>query len=130
MQGEKIMRFAINEFNQLKLLEYGLDDRDTLLLMWFSENCNMEECNKIVIHGNIYSEINFDSILEDFPCFGETSTANIIERFNKYVSRGLLYRERQNNITYFSSTGLLYSLKYDTERDYLNEIYGLNDSYN
>lgn len=124
------MRYAINEFSQLKLLEYGLDAKDTFLLQWFTENCNMEESGKIVVHGNIYSEINFNTVLEDFPCFGETSTTNIIDRFNKYVSRGLLYKEIQNNKTYFSSTGLLYSLKYDTESNYLNEIYGLNDSFN
>lgn len=84
------MKYTLFGFSQAKAIEYGLDDRDLLILRWFVDNSRTMD--KKEINGNIYYLINYESIYEYLP-IRKWKKDKVYKRLKKMVKQGLLFHE-------------------------------------
>lgn len=91
------MRFSVFAYSQEKLLEYGLDVTDALILDWFA-NFFIGKMEKRIFKDSsdssrIFGWIKISKIMEDLPVIGITSEKGIRRRFDAFVEKGLMQRE-------------------------------------
>ena len=61
------MKYTIHGFSQQKAIEFGLDERDLMILRWFIDYKDTGKMAKKVIDGDMYYWIKYDGIIEAFP---------------------------------------------------------------
>lgn len=91
------MRFSVFAYSQEKLLEYGLDVADALILDWFA-NFFIGKMEKRIFKDSsdssrIFGWVKISKIMEDLPVIGITSEKGIRRRFDAFVEKGLMQRE-------------------------------------
>lgn len=91
------MRFSVFAYSQEKLLEYGLDVTDALILDWFA-NFFIGKMEKRIFkdssdNSRIFGWVKISKIMEDLPVIGITSEKGIRRRFDAFVEKGLMQRE-------------------------------------
>ncbi|WP_297644683.1 hypothetical protein [uncultured Treponema sp.] len=91
------MRFSVFAYSQEKLLEYGLDVTDALILDWFA-NFFIGKMEKRIFkdssdNAKIFGWVKISKIMEDLPVIGITSEKGIRRRFDAFVEKGLMQRE-------------------------------------
>ena len=91
------MRFSVFAYSQEKLLEYGLDVTDALILDWFA-NFFIGKMEKRIFkdssdNSKIFGWVKISKIMEDLPVIGITSEKGIRRRFDAFVEKGLMQRE-------------------------------------
>lgn len=91
------MRFSVFAYSQEKLLEYGLDVTDALILDWFA-NFFIGKMEKRIFkdssdNAKIFGWVKISKIMEDLPVIGITSEKGIRRRFEAFVEKGLMQRE-------------------------------------
>ena len=91
------MRFSVFAYSQKKLLEYGLDVTDALILDWFA-NFFIGKMEKRIFkdssdNSRIFGWVKISKIMEDLPVIGITSEKGIRRRFDAFVEKGLMQRE-------------------------------------
>ena len=91
------MRFSVFAYSQEKLLEYGLDVTDALILDWFA-NFFIGKMEKRIFKDSsdnpkIFGWVKISKIMEDLPVIGITSEKGIRRRFDAFVEKGLMQRE-------------------------------------
>lgn len=91
------MKFNISGFSQEKLIEYGLDANDALILRWLIDFAATGKMRKLIDGKNIYYQVFYEAIIEEFPLMGIKTTKSIAARFEKYVTAGLLLKKRGGN---------------------------------
>ena len=113
------MRYSIFEYSQEKLISFGLDITDALLLNWFANFfCGRME-KQIFKDGNgnskVFGWIKTSKIIEDLPVLEITSEKGIQKRLNAFVEKGLLERQilntQKGKKSYYRTTILYESLK-------------------
>lgn len=111
------MRFSVFAYSQEKLLEYGLDVTDALILDWFA-NFFIGKMEKRIFKDSsdssrIFGWVKISKIMEDLPVIGITSEKGIRRRFDTFVEKGLMQREtvitQSGKRSYYRTTEL-----YDT----------------
>ena len=112
------MRYSIFEYSQEKLISFGLDITDALLLNWFANFfCGRME-KQIFKDGNgnskVFGWIKTSKIIEDLPVLEITSEKGIQKRLNAFVEKGLLERQilntQKGKKSYYRTTILYESL--------------------
>lgn len=91
------MRFSVFAYSQEKLIEYGLDVTDALILDWFA-NFFIGKMEKRIFkdssdNSKIFGWVKISKIMEDLPVIGITSEKGIRRRFDAFVEKGLMQRE-------------------------------------
>ena len=103
------MKFNISGFNQKKLIEYGLDANDALILRWLIDFAATGKMKKLIDEDKtVYYHVFYEAIIEEFPLMGIKTTKSIATRFEKYVSAGLLLKKRGGS--HFGGSLTLYAL--------------------
>lgn len=112
------MRYSIFEYSQEKLISFGLDITDALLLNWFA-NFFCGRMEKQIFkdeNGNskVFGWIKTSKIIEDLPVLEITSEKGIQKRLNAFVEKGLLERQilntQKGKKSYYRTTILYESL--------------------
>ena len=137
------MKYTIEGFQQKKLVEYGLDVTDALILRWFIDFAATNKMKKRTIElvgedqqkkVHLFYRIIFDAILEEFPIFGISTKKGLSKRFDKYVESGLLLKHvmhggiNNGTETYFSIMPKINELLYSNEKAESEEITEKNSS--
>ncbi len=91
------MRFSVFAYSQEKLIEYGLDVTDALILDWFA-NFFIGKMEKRLFKNlsgdaRIFGWVKISKIMDDLPVIGITSEKGIRRRFDAFVEKGLMQRE-------------------------------------
>lgn len=112
------MKYTICGFNQKKLVEYGLDSNDALILRWLIDFAATGKMKKMLENRVIYYQVIYDSIINEFPIMGLNNTKSISNRFDKYVKAGLLLKKRSGSNsggsqTLFAITEVLSDMCYE-----------------
>lgn len=85
------MRYTIEGFQQEKLVQFGMDSNDALILRWFID---FYATNKMVIlrdeAGKEFRWVNYKAIIQDLPIMGINNKEVIARRLQKMVKVGIL----------------------------------------
>lgn len=141
------MRYSIFEFSQEKLIEYGLDVTDALILNWFSQfySCGMEKIslNDENDKTKFFGWVKISKVVEDIPVIGIATERGIRNRFDVFVEKGILERKtlstHNGKKSYYRTTEIYNSLINKTAKEkglqrnstsYANEgLQGNSDSF-
>lgn len=82
-KGELNLKNTISGFNQSKLLEYGLDLKDAMLLRYFVDFRDTESMSMIIVDNKPYYWLNYKHMKEDIPLIGISSNDALRNRFKK-----------------------------------------------
>ena len=112
------MKYTIEGFSQKKLFDYGLDFFDALILRWFMSFSSTGRMKKCVKENEVYYWVQYQAVIDEFPCAYVNNVKSVIRRFEKYVEIGLLkkwkiYSRNSGSKTLFSITKLALSLEYE-----------------
>lgn len=88
------MKFTINGFQQVKLLEVGLDVKDAFILRFIKDMCSNAKMEHVIHKNNQYTWINYTYIIEQLPIIGKKN--NLMKKVKKYEQLGLLERITKN----------------------------------
>lgn len=86
------MKFTIFGFSQNKLVEYGLDTNDAMILRWLVDFAATGKMKKTIENKEVYYLVQYEAVIKEFPVMGINSIKAITNRFEKYVKNGLLKR--------------------------------------
>ena len=138
------MRFSIFEYSQEKLVSYGLDVTDALLLNWFV-NFFCGKMEKQIFKesdgtAKIFGWVKTSKIIEDLPVIGIASEKGIRRRFDAFVEKGILDRKtvqtQGGKKSYYRPTAVYDSLintvaiqkNQETKKDIENEVSQRNEN--
>jgi hypothetical protein len=77
------MKNTISGFNQKKLMEFGLDLKDALLLRYFVDFRDTESMTMIIVNNKSYYWLNYKHMKEDIPIIGIKSNDALRRRLKK-----------------------------------------------
>lgn len=77
------MKNTISGFNQSKLLEYGLDLKDALLLRYFVDFRDTESMSMIIVDGKPYYWLDYKHLKRDIPVIGINTNDALRRRLKK-----------------------------------------------
>lgn len=77
------MKNTISGFNQSKLIEYGLDLKDALLLRYFVDFRDTESMSMIIVEGKPYYWLNYRHLKADIPVIGISNNDSLRKRLKK-----------------------------------------------
>ncbi|MBS5986471.1 hypothetical protein [Clostridium sp.] len=77
------MKHTISGFNQSKLIEYGLDLKDALLLRYFVDFRDADSMSMIIVEGKPYYWLNYKHLKEDIPIIGINNNDSLRKRLKK-----------------------------------------------
>jgi len=77
------LKNTISGFNQSKLIEYGLDLKDAMLLRYFVDFRDTESMTMVIVDGKPYYWLNYKHMKEDIPLIGINSNDALRNRFKK-----------------------------------------------
>ena len=84
------MKNTISGFNQEKLLEYGLDLKDAMLLRYFVDFRDTESMSMIIVDNKPYYWVKYDHLKSDLPILGINSNDALRKRLKKLEECGIL----------------------------------------
>lgn len=128
------MKYTILGFDQAKLVEYGLDVNDAMILRWlidFAATGKMKKALDKNTH-NVFYLVNYEAVIKEFPVMGINTTKAIANRFDKYVEKGLLLKTvkkgggSSGTQTLFSITQLIGDMIYS--EDNVNTTFDSNQT--
>ncbi len=61
------MKYTIEGFSQEKLMEFGLDVNDAIILRWFIDFKDTGKMSSEIIENDKYYWINYEALLKDLP---------------------------------------------------------------
>ena len=111
-------------FDQLAMIELGLDIVDAHILQWYldfagSGKMRMLRDSKGEIYseaGHIYYWVNYQALINTFPIFGIGTTRAVTKRFSRYVDEGLMKKKtaltKNGLAVYYCATDSLVELKF------------------
>ena len=128
------MKYSIEGFSQVRLLDYQLDILDAFLLRWFADFVASGSMKQTIKNGRIYYWIHYPTVINELPAMGINNTKSIALRFDKYVSAGILDKEiirtqKGANVYYAIVESVFRSLLY-TENPHGNESSGASSHRN
>jgi hypothetical protein len=86
------MKYNINGFSQEKLIEYGLDAQDALLLRWLVDFTSSPSISTVQSEGFTYYWIKYEAVLADLPILTIKNTKGIGKKFLSYEEKGVLVK--------------------------------------
>lgn len=106
------MKNTIQGFNQSKLVEFGLDSDDALILRWFVDFKDSNKMTSKIIDDEKYYWIKYEGILEDLPILRLKTKDALYRRLKKMDKCQILkHKTVKENGTYsFYALGINYVL--------------------
>jgi hypothetical protein len=93
------VKFTINGFSQEKLLEYGLDAQDALLLRWLVDFSSSPKIRTVQQEGFTYYWIKYDAVLEDLPILTIKTAKGIGKKFLIFAEKGILVKHTERTVS-------------------------------
>ena len=87
------MKYTICSFQQAKLIKYGLDDRDALIIQYILDFYHTNGMKKHRFDDKDYFWVSYGSIQREFPIFGYKERKTVERRFKRYTKCGLLHHK-------------------------------------
>lgn len=89
------MKYSLEGFLQNKLVELSLGYDDALILRWLIDFAACGKMKRLIKENddhekNVYYWVNYQAIVDEFPCMQISSVKTIQRKFAKYVELGLL----------------------------------------
>ena len=84
------MKFTMSGFNQKKLIEFGLDLKDTALLRYFIDFKDTDSMSMIIVNNKPYYWVKYEALKEDLPILGIKSNVVLRRRLKKLEECGIL----------------------------------------
>lgn len=84
------MKNTISGFNQSKLIEYGLDLKDAMLLRYFVDFRDTESMSMIIVNDKPYYWLDYKHMKKDLPILGINSHDALRRRLKKLEECGIL----------------------------------------
>jgi len=107
------MKYTIEGFSQEKLIEFGLDAIDAIILRWLVDFSQTGQMKEKTIKGKRFFWINYQTILDELPILGIKSKDGLSKRINKLIKVHILEKyidKKAGNFTYFRIIGEHFSL--------------------
>lgn len=82
------MKYTVEGFSQIKLIELKLDVIDALILRWYVDF--LPKMTTITHEGKNYQWVKYQAVINDLPCIGISNREVISRRFNKFVEAGIM----------------------------------------
>lgn len=119
------MKYSLEGFMQSKLVELSLKYDDALILRWLIDFAACGKMKRIVKENdehekNVYYWVNYQAVIDEFPCLYFESVKSIQRKFAKYVELGLLdkivYSGGSNGMqSFYAINQKLLELEYSTD---------------
>jgi hypothetical protein len=93
------VKFTIHGFSQEKLLEYGLDANDALLLRWMVDFSGSPKIRTVQQEGFTYYWIKYDAVLEDLPILTIKTAKGIGKKFLIFAEKGILVKYTERTVS-------------------------------
>ena len=84
------MKYTINGFSQEKLIKYGLDLKDTILLRYFIDFRDTASMSTLIVDGKPYYWIKYEHLKEDLPILEIKNNDTLRRRLKKLEEAGIL----------------------------------------
>lgn len=95
------MRFTVHGFKQDKLLEFGLDNDDALILRYFIDFRDTESMRTEIIEGETYYWVNYEAVIEAIPIIKLKKKDSLYRKLKNMSSIGILkHKTIKRNGTY------------------------------
>lgn len=110
------MKYTIEGFSQQKLVEFGLDNTDALILRWFTDF--MSRMDNTIHEGRVYYWIYYQSIIDELPCIGINNKRVIARKLDNLVHLGIFdkyVKKLGGTFTYFAATEKFMTLVSSTQ---------------
>ena len=78
------MKYTIEGFSQHKLVEFGLDSIDALILRWYVDF--LPKMSSTIHDGVEYRWVKYQAVIDDLPILGINNRINIARHFDKFVN--------------------------------------------
>ncbi|MGN0730357.1 MAG: hypothetical protein ACI4MA_00440 [Treponema sp.] len=118
------MKNSIEGFSQAMLVQYKLKADDALILRWFLDFAACGKMKRLIAKdssGNktVYYWVNYQAVIEQFPCLDIKSTKSIQIKFNRYAELGILEKTvvsggSKGLQSYFAITDKLLDFEYSS----------------
>ena len=135
------MKYTVMGFSQEKLLYYGLDLIDVMIIRWFVDFRGTGRMVEEIYKGKAYDWIDYESLIEEIPIIGIQSKIALRRRLKKLVDKKILihhtkkvggtysfYNLGQNyiNLVSFENTGKKTGVKLKSLKGQTQKFKGLN----
>ncbi len=84
------MKYTMSGFNQVKLIELGLDLKDAALLRYFVDFKDTNSMSMIIVEGIPFYWVKYEALKDDLPILGINSNAALRRRLKKLEDCGIL----------------------------------------
>jgi hypothetical protein len=84
------MKYTIEGFDQLRMVELGMDGTDAIILRWFIDFYFSGKMKKVEYEKETYVWVSFKDCLEDIPIIQIKNKEVLSRRFKKLVDCGLM----------------------------------------
>lgn len=118
------MKYTIEGFSQKKLIEFGMDAQDALILRYFIDFVKSNKMISEVVDGKTYYWIRYDNVISNLPILNMKKGA-VQRRFYKMRNAGLLIHYIKKSGGTFSYFGI--GDRYHELVEYMKEKLNLNN---
>jgi hypothetical protein len=84
------VKYTIEGLSQAKLLEWGLDATDAVILRWFADFYHGSKMKALQIEGREYRWLRYQHVIDELPICGSSDRNAMASRFRKYRQCGLM----------------------------------------
>lgn len=84
------MKFTMNGFNQKRLIEFGLDLKDSALLRYFIDFKDTNSMSMTIVDNKPYYWVKYEHLKNDLPILGINNNDSLRRRLKKLEAAGVL----------------------------------------
>lgn len=84
------MKYVVMGFDQAKLIDFGLDMKDAVILRYFIDFKGTNRMRKEIIDDEVYYWVKYEGICEEYPILNLNNEDSIYRRLKKLVKANIL----------------------------------------
>lgn len=99
------MKYSVLGFNQQKLVDFGLDLKDTMLLRYFVDFKETGKMRNITLESETYYWLKYEAVVDEFPLLDIKTKDTVYRRLQKLVKSKILKHttvKDYGNYSYYS----------------------------
>ncbi len=113
MKKENV-KYTIEEVQQHKLIEFGLDIKDAFIISYLKDMKTWGNILEKSVDGNTYMWVDYQKVLTYLPALKINSNDVLSRRLKKYEALGLIKRHLHKNLVYGSYNFIFLEEKFNT----------------